>query len=86
VVCLDWVFKNNLNRLGHRLSVCEGKLFSMVCSLLNLHCFFRNLLKFKFLGVLLLQMIFFILERRNFNQLHTLMLSLFRSPTSSLKC
>jgi hypothetical protein len=72
VVCLDLVFKNNLNRLGHRLSIYERNPFSTVCSLLNLHNFFRNLLRFKFLGVLLLQMILSIIERHEFNQLHSL--------------
>lgn len=49
VIRLDWVFKNNPNQLGLRLCVCEWNPFSIVLFLLNLHSFFENLSRFKFI-------------------------------------
>jgi hypothetical protein len=72
VVCLDWVLKYNLNWLGLRLCVCERNNFSTVWFMLNLHSFFGNMSRFKFLGVFLLQMVLSILKRCSFNRLHSL--------------
>jgi hypothetical protein len=44
VIYLDEIF-GNPNRLGFRLTTCEGNLFSIVPFYLNLYCFLRRLFR-----------------------------------------
>jgi hypothetical protein len=77
VVSLNLIFQNNPNRLGPKLYVCEGNPFSTVLFLFNLHDFFGNLLRFKFLEVFLLQIVLFIIELCGIHWLHLLVPSTF---------
>jgi hypothetical protein len=75
VIYLDGVFVN-LNRLGFKLIVCEGNLFSIVHFHLNLYSFLESMFRY-LIGVVVLSIVVSIILRRGFYWLHSQMTSTF---------